>query len=87
MKQLILLYGDNCGYCKKAKMLLQRALHTHPEFLLVDIRYLSEPDEEAASLKHQLIPAFFCDGTLFFEGNPDMDIVLGALRCCMENGK
>lgn len=85
MKQLILLYGDNCGYCKKAKMLLERALSTHSEYLSVDIRYLSELDKDAMALKHQLIPAFFCGGKLFFEGNPDMNMVTSVLRRCMED--
>ncbi len=87
MKQLIVLYGDNCGYCKKAKMLLKRALGTHPEFLALDIRYVSELDGEAKPLQHQLIPAFFCGGRLFFEGNPDMSIVMAALHSCLEDGK
>ncbi len=82
MKQFTLLYGDGCGYCKKAKMLLQRALDTHPEFRSLDIRYVFDQSPEGAALPHSLIPAFFCGGSLFFEGNPDMDIVLSALHCC-----
>ena len=87
MKQLIVLYGDQCGYCKKAKMLLKRALGTHPEFSELDVRCVSELDDEAQPLELQLIPAFFCGGRLFFEGNPDMSIVLAALRSCLEDGK
>ncbi len=83
MKQLILLYGDNCGYCKKAKMLLDRALSTHPEYRMVDIRHVNEQSEEAAQFCHRLIPAFFCGDTIFFEGNPDMDTVIAALNFCM----
>jgi hypothetical protein len=83
LKQLILLYGDNCGYCKKAKMLLRRALSTHPEFLPLDIRYVYDQSDEAMPYKHQLIPALYCGGLLFFEGNPDMDTVMAALNCCL----
>lgn len=84
MKQLVLLYGDNCGYCKKAKMLLKRALDTHPEFLALNIRYVFDQSEEGLLLVHRLIPAFYCDGELFFEGNPDMDTVIATLNCCMK---
>lgn len=86
MKQFILLYGESCGYCKKAKMLLKRALDTHPEFLSLDIRYISEQSGEAAALAHRFVPAFYCGGALFFEGNPDMDTVMAALEDCMEDG-
>lgn len=86
MKQFTLLFGESCGYCKKAKMLLKRALDTHPEFLSLDIRCISEQSGEAAALDHRVVPAFFCGGALFFEGNPDMDAVMAALECCMRDG-
>lgn len=82
MKQLTLLYGDNCGYCKKAKMLLNRALNTHPKYLSLDVCLVNEQSEEAAPFAHRVVPAFYCGGILFFEGNPSMDIVMAALNCC-----
>jgi glutaredoxin len=82
LKQLTLLYGDNCGYCKKAKMLLKRALDTHPKFHRVDIQYIINESEQAKLYRNELIPAFFCGSTLFFEGNPNMDIVMAALNDC-----
>lgn len=85
MKQLTLLYSEQCGYCKKAKMLLNRALSTHPEFHPLDVRFVSERSKEAAPLTHQFVPAFYCGDTLFFEGNPSMDIVVSALFDCLEN--
>jgi len=82
MKQLTLLYGNNCGYCKKAKMLLKRALDTHPKFLNLDILYIDNESVQAEPYRHALIPAIFCGGALFFEGNPSMDIVMAALNDC-----
>jgi len=84
LKQLTLLYGDSCGYCKKAKMLLKRALDTHPKYLCLDIKYINDESEKAELFHHKLIPAFFCGGLLFFEGNPSMDIVMAALNDCYE---
>lgn len=84
MKQLTLLYGDNCGYCKKAKMLLKRALDTHSKYLSLDIQYINDESEQAKTYRHELIPAFYCGSVLFFEGNPNMDIVMAALSNCYE---
>ncbi len=82
MKQLTLLYGDGCGYCKKAKMFLKRALDMHPKYFSLDIQYVHDKSEQAEPYRHELVPAFYCGGVLFFEGNPTMDIVMAALNDC-----
>jgi glutaredoxin len=84
MKKLLVFYGDGCGYCKKAKMLIKRALDTHPKFLSLDIQYINNESEHSQPYSHQVVPAFYCGDTLFFEGNPSMDIVLAALNDCYE---
>ncbi len=84
MKQLMVLCADNCGYCKKAKMLIKRALETHPKYLSLDIRFLEVDSNQSETYPHELIPAFYCGRVLFFEGNPSMDIVLTALNDCYE---
>lgn len=84
MKKLTLLYGDGCGYCKKAKMLLKRALDTNPKYLSLDIQYINDESEQANVYRHELTPAFYCGSVLFFEGNPSMDIVMAALNDCYE---
>ena len=84
MKQLIVLCGEHCGYCKKAKMLIRRALEKQPEFTAVDIRYICDESSEAAAYPHTYVPAFFCGGKLLFEGNPDMAKIVSILRICYE---
>jgi glutaredoxin len=84
MKKLLVFYGDGCGYCKKAKMLIKRALDTHPKFLSLDIQYINNENEHAQPYRHEVVPAFYCGDVLFFEGNPSMDIVLAALNDCYE---
>ncbi len=73
MKNIVVLYGDNCAYCKKAKMLISRALEKNPAFSSVKISYVKDDSPEGRKLPHKYIPAFFCDGWHFFEGNPTMD--------------
>ena len=82
MKQLVVLSGDNCGYCKKAKMLLTRALEKEARFSSADIRFVHENSPEGRNFKHRLLPAFYCDDTLIFEGNPNMDIIMAILHQC-----
>jgi glutaredoxin len=84
MKQLVVLCGEHCGYCKKAKMLIRRALEKQPEFMKVDIRYICDESGEAAAYPHTFVPAFFCNGEKFFEGNPDMVKIVSLLRICYE---
>ncbi len=82
MKKLIVLCGKKCPYCKKAKMLVKRALEKYTKYLAVDVRFVLEGTKEAKELAHTLVPAFFCDRKLFFEGNPDIVTVLAALENC-----
>lgn len=83
MKKLVILCGVECGYCKKAKMLLNRALEKQPKYLDVNIRYLLDESEEGQRYVHTLVPALYCDDILFFEGNPNMDIIKSALENCL----
>jgi glutaredoxin len=85
MKQLIVLRGTHCAYCKKAKMLIRRALEKAPEFAALDIRYICDESPEGAAYSHMLVPAFFCGGAHEFEGNPDMATVVSILRKCYES--
>jgi glutaredoxin len=84
MLPMIVLTGDSCGYCKKAKMLIKRALEKNSAFNEVDISYISESSPEAAAYPHRLLPAFYAGGKLRFEGNPSMQVIELLLSFCRE---
>ncbi len=83
MKNLIVLYGDNCAYCKKAKMLIGRALEKDPRYSSIIIKYIKDDSAEGKYLAHKYIPAFYIEGKRFFEGNPDMDDIKRMLSVCL----
>jgi len=85
MKQLIVLCGEHCGYCKKAKMLIRRALEKEPKFAALDIRYVCDESTEAKAYPHAYVPAFFCDGKRLFEGNPVMGNIVAMLQKCFKS--
>jgi glutaredoxin len=85
MKKLIVLYGDNCGYCKKAKMLIRRVLEKNPHLGTVSIQYVQDNSESASLFVHTLVPAFFCNGELVFEGNPDINTVYSIIENCYKS--
>ena len=82
MNNLIVLCGENCGYCKKAKMLIKRVLEKDPRLLAVNIRYVMDSSDEGRQLAHTLVPAFYIDGVLAFEGKPDIETVTSILTRC-----
>ena len=84
MKNLIVLYGDNCAYCKKAKMLLHRAVEKNTNYLEIKIKYIKDDSEEASYLAHKYIPAFYIEGKRIFEGNPEMDDIKKMLDACLD---
>lgn len=84
MKEIVIVCGQDCVYCKKAKMLIKRALNNNPKFKTVKIDYVMEDTKEGEIYEHELIPAFFRGRTLMFEGNPDMKIVKSILDECIE---
>ena len=84
MKKLVVLCGENCGYCKKAKMLIRRALEKEPKYFAVNIQYVLDTSNMGLTLAHSLVPAFFCDGTLIYEGNPHMDTIMTVLKKCYQ---
>ena len=84
MKNLIVLYGDNCAYCKKAKMLLHRALEKSPEYSSIEIEYIKDDSPEGKSLAHKYIPAFYIEGNKLFEGNPQMNDIKRMLSACLD---
>ena len=84
MKKLIVLQGENCGYCKKAKMLIKRALKKENKYVVIDIQFILEESEIGRKYMHKLVPAFYCDDELLFEGNPHMADVISALEKCFE---
>jgi hypothetical protein len=55
------------------------------QYSLLDIRYVRDDSEEAADYTHRYVPAFYCDGSLFFEGNPHMTDVLNWLDACLND--
>ena len=85
MMQLIVLCGEHCAYCKKAKMLIRRALEKEPKFLALDIRFICDESPEGVAYPHTLVPAFFCGESRVFEGNPDMGTIVSILRKCCES--
>lgn len=80
MKCVVIVCGQDCVYCKKAKMLVDRALLKEPKFKAVELIYVMEESECAKAYAHTLIPAFFFDDILEFEGNPNMQIVTAILK-------
>ena len=83
MKQLIVLCGQYCGYCKKARMLIDRA-RLKEEFAALDIRYICDESPESEHYPHTLVPAFFCGVERVFEGNPSMNDIVSILKKCRE---
>ena len=83
MRNLIVLYGDNCAYCKKAKMLIGRALEKNPEYTPIDIKYIKDDSPEGKYLLHKFIPAFYIEGKRLFEGNPEMEDIKRMLSACL----
>ena len=84
MVPMIVLTGDSCAYCKKAKMLIKRALEKNPAFREVDISYISENSPEGAGYPHRFVPAFYAGGRLRFEGNPSIQVIELLLSYCRE---
>jgi len=82
MAPLIVVCGEDCAYCKKAKMLIGRALVNEPRFTPLDIVYVLEDSEAGKAYPHTLIPALFCGAALLFEGNPKMDDIVSAMNTC-----
>ena len=75
MKNVVILCGTDCVYCKKAKMLIRRAVEKNHKYRKIKLDYVFEDSPEGSKYSHSLIPAFFIDNTLYFEGNPDMQKV------------
>jgi|GEM_PF-290516 len=85
MKKIVVIYGENCAYCKKAKMLLKRAIEKDPGFSPIEIRYVKDISPEGRVYVHRYVPAFYVDGRHFFEGNPSMADIQRLLTACLEN--
>ena len=85
MKQLTVLCGEHCAYCKKAKMLIRRALERDPRFAALGIHYICDESPEAGAWPHTLVPAFFVERERAFEGNPDMARIMAILRLCYDS--
>lgn len=87
MIPMIVLQGESCGYCKKAKMLIGRALEKNPAFRSIELHYINENSPEGAAYPHRFVPAFYAGGKLRFEGNPTMQIIELLLSYCLEAGE
>ncbi len=83
MKTPVLFYGENCVYCKKAKMLINRAVEKHPPYRMLPIRYICDERDEDGRYKHTMVPALYCNHKLVFEGNPDMADIQSWLAECL----
>lgn len=82
MKKLIVVCGENCGYCKKAKMLIKRALEKESKYIVLNIQFVLDDSELGKRYKHTLVPAFYCNNDMAYEGNPNMDIIYSILEDC-----
>mgnify|MGYP001212996516 CR=1 FL=1 len=47
MIPMVVVTGESCAYCKKAKMLIGRALQKKPAFREIEIRYVDQKSPEA----------------------------------------
>jgi glutaredoxin len=84
MVPMIVLTGVNCAYCKKAKMLIKRAIEKKPEFARVKLIFLEENSPEGSTYPHRFVPAFYSGRTLRFEGNPSMQDIELLLSFCLQ---
>jgi protein-disulfide isomerase len=87
MVPMIVLTGENCAYCKKAKMLIKRALEKNPNFSKVELSYLEETSPEGKVYPHHYIPAFICNNKLLFEGNPSMQDIEFLFSHCLKRNQ
>jgi protein-disulfide isomerase len=85
MKKLVVLYGDNCAYCKKAKMLIRRAVEKNPSFSSVNVQYVKDNSPEGKGFAHKYIPAFYIEEKHVLEGNPQMSDIQRMLQECLAN--
>ena len=84
MVPMIVLTGVNCAYCKKAKMLIRRAMEKNPELSQVELIFLEENSPEGSAFPHRFVPAFYSVGKLRFEGNPSMQDIELLLSYCLQ---
>lgn len=82
MKEIVIVCGQECVYCKKAKMLFKRAIDKDSRFKSIKINYVMEETQEGKKYEHKLVPAFFLGNEFVFEGNPDMQTVKSLLEKC-----
>lgn len=74
MKDVLLFYRDDCGYCVKAHRALSELMEELPDARGLRIRAVEETEEPALadSYDYYAVPTFYVDGVKLFEAHIGM---------------
>lgn len=83
MKEVLMFYLENCGYCHKARQALDELFEENPAYRQIPLTRIEESREPelADRYDYYAVPTFFVDGRKIFEARLFMsyeDIKAGA---------
>ena len=69
MKELVMFYLEDCGYCQKAQRALSELLGSEPRYRQIPMLRIEESryPEVAGRYDYYAVPSFFVDGKKIFE--------------------
>lgn len=92
MKEVLMFYLEDCGYCRKAETALEELFRENPAYREIPLRRIEESREPelAARYDYYAVPTFYVDGKKQFEAHLFMtypqirDAVKAALEAALE---
>ena len=74
MKDIIMFYLDDCGYCRKARRALDELMEENPAYRALKLTRIEESQqpELADRYDYYAVPSFFVDGEKVFEAHIGM---------------
>lgn len=74
MKDVLMFYLDDCGYCRKAQQALEELMDELPAARSVPITKIEESREPALADRYDYyaVPTFYVDGVKLFEAHIGM---------------
>ena len=69
MKEVLMFYLEDCGYCAKAKRALEELYAANPAYREIPLRRIEESQqpELADRYDYYAVPTYFVDGRKIFE--------------------
>lgn len=87
MKKIVMIKGDYCPYCRRARLFMEELKEEKPDYCKIPVEYIDEimEPEKANRYEYRVVPTYYIDGRLIFTGVPTLQDIDKVFSCALND--